>query len=129
MAKYGVKKSGDPKTKYGKYIVYSTYDNPFHPSNDPDTDSMYLDSRSVEGGFYFSGGVGGGKKMPTPAPDKPAPVPWKPHSHDYWEYIILWGTNPADPSDLCGEVEFYLGDEKHTVTTSCVITVPPGIFH
>jgi hypothetical protein len=120
--KYGVIKSGDPGTKYGKYIVYSTEASPKHPTDDPNAFSMYLDERSVKGGFYYSGVV---VHRPTPADA----VSNKPHSHDYIEYVALYGTNPDDPFDLGGEVEFWLDDEKHVITNTCVITVPPGIFH
>ncbi|MBN1188432.1 MAG: hypothetical protein JXA46_01655 [Dehalococcoidales bacterium] len=120
--KYGVIKSGDAETKYGKYIVYNTKANPKHPTDDPNIFSMYLDSRSVEGGFYYSGVV---MHKPTPV----EAVSNKPHSHDYIEYIILYGTNPDDPFDLGGEVEFWIGDEKHVITHTCVITVPAGVFH
>lgn len=119
---YGVIKSGDPATKYGKYIVYNTKANPKHPTDDPNVFSMYLDERSVEKGFYFSGVV---VHQPTAA----GPVPAKPHSHDYPEYIALYGTNPDDAFDLGGEVEFWLGDEQHTITGTCVITVPAGLSH
>ena len=120
--KYGITKSGDPKTKYGKYIVYNTEANPKHPTDDPDVFSMYLDERSVKGGFYFSGVV---VHRPTP----PDMVPTKPHYHDDIEYVSLYGTNPSDPFDLGGEVEFWLDDEKHTITNTCVITIPAGLSH
>jgi hypothetical protein len=119
---YGVIKSGDPKTKYGKYIVYNTKANPKHPTDDPGVFSMYLNERSVKGGFYYSGVV---VHKPTP----PDTVSAKPHSHDYLEYIILYGTNPDDPFDLGGELEFWIDDEKHTITSTCVITIPPGLSH
>lgn len=120
--KYGVTKSGDPATKTGKYIVYCTEASPYHPTDNPRAFAMYLDARSVEGGFYWNGAVIH-KAYP---PDK---VPGKPHTHDYIEYVILYGTNPQDPFDLGGEVEFWLGDEKHTITNSCVITIPAGLSH
>jgi hypothetical protein len=53
----------------------------------------------------------------------------KSHSHDFEEIVTLFGTNPDDPRDLCGEVEFWLGDEKYTITTSCIIYVPKGVKH
>lgn len=51
------------------------------------------------------------------------------HSHDFDELITLFGTNPDDPRDLCAEVEFWLGDEKHILTSSCLIYVPKGTKH
>lgn len=122
MAKYGPTKTGDPKTKTGKYIVYCTHPNPFHPPEAEDQFHMYLDGRGIEGGFYCSGTV---VHEASPAED----IGWKPHRHDNIEYITLWGTNPDDPSDLGGEVEFYIEDDKHVVTKTCVICVPPGVSH
>jgi hypothetical protein len=53
----------------------------------------------------------------------------KSHSHDFEELVTLFGTNPEDPRDLGGEVEFWLGDEKYTITNSCIIFVPKGVKH
>jgi hypothetical protein len=53
----------------------------------------------------------------------------KAHSHDFDEVVTLFGTNPDDPRDLCGEVEFWLGDERYTITKSCLIYVPKGTVH
>jgi hypothetical protein len=80
---------------------------------------MYIDSRIVEGGFYFSGVT----------VSKPTEMPVKPHYHDVIEYVNLYGTNPDDPFELGGEVEFWIGDEKHVITKTCVITIPPGLSH
>lgn len=51
------------------------------------------------------------------------------HRHDFGEVVTFFGSNPEDPTDLCGEIEFWLEDEKHTITKSCVIFVPPGVKH
>ncbi len=53
----------------------------------------------------------------------------KSHSHEFDEVVTLFGTNPDDPRDLCGEVEFWLDDEKYTITKSCIIYVPKGMKH
>ncbi len=53
----------------------------------------------------------------------------KSHSHEFDEIITLFGTDPEDPRDLCGEVEFWLDDEKYTLTKSCIIYVPKGLRH
>lgn len=53
----------------------------------------------------------------------------KPHAHDFDEIITLFGTNPDDTRDLCGEVEFWIGDEKYEITNSCVIFIPKGTMH
>jgi hypothetical protein len=53
----------------------------------------------------------------------------KSHSHDFDEIVTVFGTDPEDPRDLCGEVEFWLEDEKYTLTKSCIIYVPKGLRH
>jgi hypothetical protein len=53
----------------------------------------------------------------------------KPHTHDFDEIITVFGTNPEDPRDLCGEVEFWFDDEKYILTNSSIIYVPKGVKH
>ncbi len=53
----------------------------------------------------------------------------KSHSHAFDEVVTVFGTNPEDPQDLCGEVEFWLDDEKYTLTKSSIIYVPKGLKH
>jgi hypothetical protein len=43
--------------------------------------------------------------------------------------IGFFGSNPEDPYDLGGEIEFWLEDEKHILTRSCLIFVPRGMKH
>ena len=52
-----------------------------------------------------------------------------PHTHDFDEVLTVFGTNPDDPEDLCGEVELWLGDEKHIITKSAVVFIPAGLKH
>jgi hypothetical protein len=52
-----------------------------------------------------------------------------PHTHDADEIIGFFGNNPQDPYDLGGEIEFWLEDEKHILTKSCLIFVPRGMKH
>jgi quercetin dioxygenase-like cupin family protein len=52
------------------------------------------------------------------------------HSHDWGEVFGFVGTlGPEDPHDLGGEIEFWLDGEKHLITRSCLIYVPPGMKH
>ena len=53
----------------------------------------------------------------------------KSHSHQFEEVVTLFGTDPENPKDLCGEVEFWMGDEKYIITQSSIIYVPKGIMH
>lgn len=53
----------------------------------------------------------------------------QPHMHQFDEVLALIGTNPEDPQDLCGEVEFWLGDEKYLLRKSSLVFVPKGLKH
>ena len=52
-----------------------------------------------------------------------------PHVHDSDELLSFLGSNPDDPSDLCGEVEFHIEGEKHILTKSTYIYIPAGVKH
>jgi hypothetical protein len=51
------------------------------------------------------------------------------HAHDYDELIGFFGSDPQDPYDLQGEIEFSLGGEAHLLTRSTMIFVPGGLAH
>lgn len=121
-AKFGVVKSGDPNTRFGKYFILRTHPNPLHPDLDkPDIFQVYLDDRVVDGGMYFSGGMV--TEIPTESPTS------KPHYHDYMEYISLLSTDPNDQINLGGEFFMWIEDEKHVYDQACVIAVPAKTWH
>jgi len=51
------------------------------------------------------------------------------HTHDFDEVIGLIGSDPENPHDLGGEVDFWMEDEKYILTKSCLIFVPKGLRH
>jgi len=51
------------------------------------------------------------------------------HTHHFDEVLGLFGGDPDRPNDLNGEVEFWLEDEKYTLTKSCFIFCPKGLKH
>ncbi len=53
----------------------------------------------------------------------------KSHSHRGNEILGFLGSNPDDPSDLCGEVEIYIEGEGHILTKSTYIYLPAGVKH
>ena len=53
----------------------------------------------------------------------------KSHSHEYEEIVTLFGSDPDNPRDLCGEVEFWYEKQPYTITESCIIYVPKGVEH
>ena len=51
------------------------------------------------------------------------------HMHDFDEVVGLIGSDPQNPHDLGGEVEFWLEDEKYLIKKSCLIFCPKGLRH
>jgi hypothetical protein len=82
----------------------------------------WIDDEVVKGAFYFE------LELIEPGSDSPV-AGMGAHTHDYDEIIGFAGTNVKNPSDLGGQVEIWLGDEKHTITKSCLIFVPKGLKH
>jgi hypothetical protein len=81
------------------------------------TPVVYLDNRVLEGAFYMeSSWFWKANKFSPPA-----------HTHDFDEVIAFFGSNPKDPHELCGEVELWLGDEKHILNKSCQVFIPKGL--
>jgi hypothetical protein len=52
-----------------------------------------------------------------------------PHSHPFIEIFSYMGTNVDDPTELGGEIEFWLEDEKLVLTKSFMIYIPPNMQH
>jgi hypothetical protein len=52
-----------------------------------------------------------------------------PHAHPFIEIFSYFGTNTEDPSDLGGEIEFWLEDEKFVLNKSFMIYIPAGVKH
>lgn len=53
-----------------------------------------------------------------------------PHIHDdFDEFIGFIGSDPEHPEELNGEIDFYIEDEKITVTKSCLVYIPRGLRH
>jgi hypothetical protein len=51
------------------------------------------------------------------------------HNHDFDEVVGFFGSDPKNPYDLGGEVEFWLEDEKYILKKSCLIFIPKGLRH
>ncbi len=120
-------------TKYGKYIVTQLKPNIAEaPWTNPVQDvekgrggrMLFLDSEVVPGAFYV--------ETVWALPHKPEKEPGnvaEPHKHDYDEVLGLFGSDMNDPHELFGEVEFWLGDEKHILTKTCLVFIPRGLMH
>jgi hypothetical protein len=124
-----------PESKYGKFIVTELKENiaksPWSPpvpvqraGKGSGGRLLYLDNEVIPGSFY----VETAWSFPMKDDDPPKTVA-KTHRHDYDEVLGMFGTDTSDPYDLCGEVEFWLGGEKHVITRSCIIFIPKGTEH
>jgi hypothetical protein len=112
-------------TKYGKYIITDTDSPPEYPR--------------VKGSKYFNtlynpdelkGTLKNAFYLETNIVTQPFGEQYKPHAHDFDEYLVFLGTNPDDPFDLGGELEIWLGgEERHIITKTCAIFVPRGMYH
>lgn len=123
------------ESKYGKYIVTELKQNiaksPWAPAKPIQRAGkgtggrlLFLDSDVVPGSFY----VEAAWSFPRKTSEPPQSVA-KPHKHEYDEVLAMFGTDMDDPYQLNGEVEFWLGDEKHILTKSCIIFIPKGLQH
>lgn len=56
-----------------------------------------------------------------------------PHKHSCPEIFVFCGTNVDDPSDLGGEVEFWIGEgeeaERFIITEPTFVYLPPNVVH
>lgn len=85
---------------------------------------LWMDSEVVPGAFYVE--CDWSFPREPGAPFIPGATP---HKHDYDEVLAMFGTNFDDPHDLCGEVEFWLEDERFFLNKSCIIFIPAGMKH
>jgi hypothetical protein len=53
----------------------------------------------------------------------------RPHVHDTDEIIGFFGSDPANPYDLGGEIEIWLADDKHVIDRSTLLFIPAGMKH
>ena len=119
------------ETKYGKYII-SELKKPqlnaaWMPKYRPEdkTELLYMDGDTFKDSFYAECCWFWPAMVENPSLDRSS----KPHKHDYHELIGVIGTNPDDPYDLCGEIEMWLGGERHILTKSSFIFLPAGLEH
>jgi hypothetical protein len=83
---------------------------------------LWMDEKVVDGAFQMNCSWYRG-----PSPDD-SPERFS-HTHDSDEIIGFFGDNWQKPYDLGAEIEFWLEDEKHIITSSAMIFVPAGMRH
>jgi hypothetical protein len=84
---------------------------------------FHLDDTILPGGFYtdchwIMGVKGNGGAQTEIA-----------HTHAFGETLGFVGSDPQHPRELGGEIELWLEDEQYTLTSSCLIFVPPNMRH
>jgi quercetin dioxygenase-like cupin family protein len=83
------------------------------------TRMTWLDGQAIPGAFHF------GASWYYKAPDKALPA----HTHDFPEILGFYGSDPQNPRELYGEVEFWMEDEKYLLTKSFLVFIPAGVKH
>jgi len=134
--KQEIKSSGKPSSevgmKFGKYIVTELNKNiveaPWSPSLQQVSKGqtgrvLWLDNETVPGAFYVE------TVWIYPREETPEKRGAQTHTHDYDEVLAFFSGNPDDPHHLGAEAEFWIEDEKYTITKSCLVFVPKGIKH
>ncbi|MBN1570769.1 MAG: hypothetical protein JXA73_23210 [Acidobacteria bacterium] len=119
--------------------------------NTPLAEYIPGENRSMEHVLYIDGEVGPGtfyseclwffpQSMVSPKATKAAAdmmeklkpgvkIGPQPHMHPFDELFTFFGSNFDDPSDLCGEMEFFLEDQPVTFDKSCMVYIPAGMKH
>ncbi|RPH32494.1 MAG: hypothetical protein EHM93_09055 [Bacteroidales bacterium] len=123
-------KAVEDKTVWGKNIIYTPAPPPKTPSTTTNLGEQpkdmlkqitYLDNEVLPGSYYTECSW-----IYKAYPDK---VWVTVHTHDFDEVFGMYGSDPNNPNELNGEIELWIGDEKHTITKSCLIFVPKGVKH
>ena len=115
-------------TKYGKYIV-TQLKTPATFSEERTTNYtqwakriLWMDSDVVPGAFQMNCSW---YKRPPQVKSSESIA----HTHNSDEIIGFFGGDPEDPYNLHAEIEFWLEDEMHIITSSAMIFVPGGMKH
>lgn len=113
--------------KYARNIVQT----PISPEMDPEFKAIYekfahrivwIDGERVPGAFQMN------TAWYSAVPERD-PI-FMEHVHeDADELIGFFGSDPDDPSNLNGEIEFSIDGEKHLLTKSSIIFAPAGVVH
>ena len=108
--------------KYDKYIIRGQSPS-IKPG--PGPTQILLDDSIIQGSNFYWVLIMPEMAQPLMAVGHP------PHIHKDAELLFHIGTDPNNPMDLGGEVEFFMGPEmeRHLITNSCAIYIPPGFIH
>jgi hypothetical protein len=97
---------------------------------------IWMDGEVIPGAFYaectwmWSSDMKDQRPRPILTPEQIAKMPGiAPHTHAFDEVLTMFGTDPNNPSDLGGEIEFWLEDEKFILNKSFLAYIPAGMVH
>ena len=111
-----------PRSELEKLIVYESPPNPFHPPGSyPGQEMFVLNDMVIKGSprFMVAWFTGPWDKSRI----------YKPHCHSCDEVIMFLGSDPQNPRDLGGEIEYWIQDEKFLITKSCILYMPKMVVH
>ena len=114
--------------EYGKYFVQELQE----PPNMMDPDFRKIYEKFSKRILWMDGNVCPGAFQMNTAwyhsvPERD-PI-FTEHAHGYSELIGFYGSNPDDPYELNGVIEFTIAGEAHRLTRSSLIFVPGDIAH
>ncbi len=83
------------------------------------TKLLWIDDKAVPGAFQMN--TAWYRKAHLKSP----PAHW----HDVPEILGFFGSDPENPHELNGEIEFWIEDEKFIFTKSTMVFMPPNVKH
>ena len=119
-----LKETHKPESDYSKYVVTQLKAPAFTPEfveayKKFATRVLWMDKDVVPGAF----------QMNVSWYCKPARHAPEPHTHADDEIIGFFGGDAADPYNLNGEVEMWMGDKKNMLNKSTLLFAPAGMSH
>lgn len=111
------------KSNYGKYLVTKPVYEAGTTVTGRQSPSMTLMSNSLVPGCNMYLEVGWIWDMPAPNPHIHE------HSHSFDEIVLHIGSDPDDPEDLGGEIEYVMEGEPLVFNKTSALFVPAGVKH
>ena len=110
------------ESKYGKYILRGTRGEKSRPEL-PGVTATVLEGLEDWGGIQH--------RINWKYISQPVLMVEEPHSHDFDEFLVFLGCDPANARDFGAEVELSLGTEgeKHIIDTATIVCIPKGLVH
>jgi hypothetical protein len=112
------------KTKWGKYFLTDAK-NPMEGTEECRKLAPYVTQMTWLSGDVIKGACHFGCAWYHKVPEKPLAA----HTHDFDEFLGFYGSDPQNPRDLGGEIEFWMEDEKYILTQSFLVFIPAGVKH